>query len=64
MPDPINTTCRQCGWRITVQSLHPDQIAANHKTVLTLTESPRATISEALRAAADSLDFMFEPFDD
>ena len=64
MPDPTNAERQQYGWRMTVESLYPDQIAANHKTVLTLTESPRATISEALRAAADGLDFMLEPFDD
>jgi hypothetical protein len=57
MPDPTSATGRQYGWRITVQSLHPDQMAAGHQSVFTVEPGPLPTnVQAALRSVADTLD--------
>ena len=57
MSDPTNTTGRQYGWRITVQSLHPDQMAAGHQSVFTVKPGPSPMCTQdALRSIADMLD--------
>jgi hypothetical protein len=57
MPDPTNITGRQYGWRITVQSLHPDQMAAGHQSVFAVDPGVLPMrIQDALRSIADTLD--------
>ncbi len=49
------------GFRITVQSLHPDQIAAGHQTVFTIKPGPLPmNIQDALRFIAADLDDIAE----
>ena len=62
MPDPTNITGQQYGWRITVQSLHPDQMAAGHQSVFTVEPgSVPMVIQDALRSIADILDVVQDP---
>jgi hypothetical protein len=62
MPDPTNITGQQYGWHITVQSLHPDQMAAGHQSVFTIElGSVPVGIQDALRSIADILDLMTDP---
>jgi hypothetical protein len=55
--DTLNSNCQQHGYRITVQSLNHDQIAAKHLAAITVNPGPLPfCIQDALRAAATLLD--------